>query len=64
VCEEKVWACSDSHVSGQSNELTEGMLMASGGGSVLARGEEATAFIAGRKAMGSAPLRTKAMPSW
>jgi hypothetical protein len=38
----------------------EGMPMASGGGSVLARGEEAAAFIAGRKAVRDASLRAKA----
>jgi hypothetical protein len=30
VCKEKVQACSDGHGSGRSNELTEGVPMASG----------------------------------
>jgi hypothetical protein len=34
--------------------------MEGGGGSVLARGEEAAAFIAGRKAVRDASLRAKA----
>jgi hypothetical protein len=50
---------SDRHGREQSNELTEGMPMAGGGGSMLARGEEVTAFIAGREAVGRY-LRIKA----
>jgi hypothetical protein len=50
---------SDRHGRERSNELTEGMPMAGGGGSMLARGEEVTAFIAGREAVGRY-LRIKA----
>jgi hypothetical protein len=48
------------HWSWAEQWLTKGIPMAGGGGSVLARGEEAADFIAGRKAVRDASLRAKA----
>jgi hypothetical protein len=51
------------HWSRAEQWLTEGMPM-EGGGSVLARGEEAAAFITRRKAVRDASLRAKATTLW
>jgi hypothetical protein len=63
-CKRKIGATQLGGASGRSTEFTAAAPMADDGGSVLARGEEAAAFIAGRKAVRDVSLRVKVTKSW